>query len=130
VRALDTNLLIRLVAGDDEAQRASARAIVAAGDALMLPTVLMEAEWVLRSRYRLTRAEIAAGLTTLCAQEGVAVASADAVAHALSTYGERGDFADLLHLALAREQGAEAFATFDRNLAGLDAGGPSVEIIQ
>jgi predicted nucleic-acid-binding protein len=95
----------------------------------VLPTVLMEAEWVLRSRYRLPRADIVEGLSTLCAQQGVTVASAEAVAKALSAYAERGDFADHLHLVLAAEQGATAFTTFDRNLAGLAGAGPAVEVI-
>jgi predicted nucleic-acid-binding protein len=129
VRAVDTNLLVRLVARDDEAQRAAARAVMAAGDILVLPTVLMEAEWVLRSRYRLPRTAIAEGLSTLCAQQGVTVASAEAVAKALSAYAERGDFADNLHLALATEQGATAFTTFDRNLASPAGEGPVVEVI-
>lgn len=129
MRALDTNVLVRLVARDDEAQRAAARAVMATGDNLVLPTVLMEAEWVLRSRYRLPRGEIAEGLSTLCAQQGVTVASAEAVAKALSAYAERGDFADHLHLALAAEQGATALTTFDRNLAGLAGPGPAVEVI-
>jgi predicted nucleic-acid-binding protein len=129
VRALDTNVLVRLVARDDEAQRAAARAVMAAGEVLVLPTVLMEAEWVLRSRYRLPRADIVEGLSTLCAQQGVTVASAEAVAKALSAYAERGDFADHLHLALAAGQGATAFTTFDRNLAGPAGVGPAVEVI-
>jgi predicted nucleic-acid-binding protein len=129
MRALDTNVLVRLVARDDEAQHAAARAVMAAGDVLVLPTVLMEAEWVLRSRYQLPRGEIAEGLSTLCAQQGVTVASAEAVATALSAYAERGDFADHLHLSLAAEQGATAFTTFDRNLAALAEAGPAVDVI-
>lgn len=132
MRAIDTNVLVRLVARAEEAQRAAARAVMAAGEVLVLPTVLMEAEWVLRSRYRLSRGEIAKGLATLCAQQGVTVASGEAVAKALSAYAERGDFADHLHLhlALAAEQGATDFTTFDRNLTGLSEAGPAVEVIE
>jgi predicted nucleic-acid-binding protein len=129
MRAVDTNLLVRLVARDDEAQRASAREVMAAGDVLILPTVLMEAEWVLRSRYRLSRAVIAERLTTLCAQQGVTVASAAAVANGLSAFARQGDFADHLHLALAAEQGATAFVTFDRTVVASSGPGPTVEVI-
>ncbi|TMJ19829.1 MAG: type II toxin-antitoxin system VapC family toxin [Alphaproteobacteria bacterium] len=130
MKALDTNLLVRVVAGDDEAQRVAARAIMAAGDVLLLPTVLMEAEWVLRSRYGLGRVDIAKGLHTLCALEGVTVASAEAVAKALGSYVVQGDFADLLHFALAAEQGATAFATFDRNFTRPAGESLKVEIIK
>lgn len=130
MRAVDTNLLVRLIARDEPEQRSAARAVMAAGDVLLLPTVLLEAEWVLRSRYRLPRAEIAAGLTTLCAQEGVSVASAEAVARALSAYAEGGDFADHLHFALAAEHGAAAFVTFDRDFVAVAGAGPQLEVLR
>ena len=116
MKAIDTNLLVRLIARDDRGQRDAARAVIAAGGVLLLPTVILETEWVLRSRYRLTREEIATGLTTLCAQDGLSVLSSAAIAKALADYAGGGDFADHLHLALAAEQGASAFITFDRSL--------------
>lgn len=129
MKAVDTNLVVRLVVRDDEAQAEAAEKAIGAGAALLLPTVLMEAEWVLRSRYRLTRTVIAEGLSTLCAQPGVIVASAEAVAKALLAFARQGDFADHLHLALSVEQGATAFITFDRALAALAGEGPAVEVI-
>ena len=129
MRAVDTNILVRLVARDDLEQRPVARAVMAAGDVLILPTVLLEAEWVLRSRYRLPRRQIAEGLSTLCAQEGVAIASGKAVAAALEAYAEGGDFADHLHFALAAEQGATAFATFDRAFTAAGGAGPALELL-
>lgn len=129
MKAVDTNILVRLVARDDPEQLRTARQVMAAGGVLLLPTVVLEAEWVLRSRYRLPRRQIAEGLGTLCAQEGVAVASGKAVAAALDAYAEGGDFADHLHFALAAEQGADAFATFDRAFTAVDGAGPALELL-
>jgi predicted nucleic-acid-binding protein len=103
--------------------------IMTAGDVLILPTVVMEAEWVLRSRYRVTRRDIADGLMTILGQEGVFVPSAAAVATALAAYGESGDFADLLHFALASESGATAFLTFDRTFEHSVEGGTELQIV-
>lgn len=116
MKAIDTNVIVRLIVRDDAEQAAVADTIVAGSDLLILPTVLIEVEWVLRSRYKLPRAEIAARLDVLCGQPNATVLSADAVAAALIRYAEAGDFADHLHLALAAEAGATAFVTFDRNL--------------
>lgn len=129
MRAVDTNIIVRLIALDDAAQAATAEAIIADGAILILPTVLLECEWVLRSRYGMSRAVIAGSLETLLGQPGVTVVSPAAVAATLTRYAEAGDFADLLHLALAGEYDVDAFVTFDREFAGLGANGPRIKII-
>lgn len=48
---VDTNILVRLATGDSPAEHAAAEALVVAGPVLILPTVLLETEWVLRSMY-------------------------------------------------------------------------------
>ena len=128
MRAIDTNILVRLIARDDADQSGIADAILAAGDVVLLPTVLLEAEWVLRSRYALPRDAIASRLSAVCGQDNVTVVSAQAVAMALSAYADKGDFADLLHYALATEVGAAAFATFDQSFAAVGEEGPALEI--
>ncbi len=129
MKAIDTNVLVRLVTRDDEKQAAVAEALVEAGDTLVLPTVVLETEWVLRSRYGLSRRRIADGLGTLLGQPGIAVVSGKAVAMALNAYAEAGDFADHLHFALAAEQGAAAFATFDRAFSAADKAEPALELL-
>lgn len=114
--AVDTNILVRLIARDDPEQTAIAKDVIARGNILILPTVLLECEWVLRSRYRLSRQRIAFGLEAVCGSNGVTVASAKAVAATLTRYAKTGDFADLLHLALAQEASATTFVTFDRDV--------------
>jgi predicted nucleic-acid-binding protein len=117
MRAIDTNVLVRLVARDDPKQLQIAREIILTGDVLILPTVLLEAAWVLRTRYRLGRAECVERLAAACSQPGVILAYSAAVYDALTAYADGGDFADLLHAALAAEHGADAIVTFDRSFA-------------
>lgn len=117
MKAVDTNIVVRLIARDDLIQRAAARATLAQGAILLLPSVVMEAEWVLRSSYAMPRAQIAEGLLTIARQAGVTAKSGEAVAAALTAYAQAGDFADLLHAALAAEAGAGAMVTFDRRFA-------------
>ncbi|MFZ4690669.1 MAG: type II toxin-antitoxin system VapC family toxin [Polymorphobacter sp.] len=120
--AIDTNILVRLIARDDAAQVALAEALVSA-PFLLLPTVLLETEWVLRARYTLPRERIADGFAIIAGLPTATVVSARAVAHAIARWRDGGDFADHLHQALAAETDATGFATFDRKLAGA-AGAP------
>lgn len=116
MKAVDTNVIVRVIARDNAHQLQVARAVVANEDILILPTVLIEAEWVLRSRYKLPRKELAARLGLLCGQPNATVLFTNAVAAALVRYAQAGDFADHLHIALAAEASAIAFVTFDRDV--------------
>src|SRR3546814_18723290 len=49
VRAIDTNVLVRFVTGDDPEQPAKAPTLIGAGDLFVATTVLLECDWVLRS---------------------------------------------------------------------------------
>jgi len=49
--AIDTNLIVRYLTGDHPRQSAKARALIDGNDVLVCTTVLLEAEWVLRSVY-------------------------------------------------------------------------------
>lgn len=110
--ALDTNVLIRFLLNDDAAQAARARRLVAAQPVFLSPTVLLEAEWVLRSGYGCTAVEIASYLRAFLGLPQVQVADAEAVSEAMSSYEAGLDFADALHLALSGS--ARELATFDR----------------
>jgi len=113
--ALDTNVVVRLLVDDDPEQTRRARRLIERGPVLVVPTVLLEAEWVLRGAYKVDRERIAHTLRNLLGLLQLSVGSADAVAQALEWF-ERGlDFAHALHLALTVE--AEEFATFDTRLA-------------
>ena len=101
VRAIDTNVVVRFLTGDDEAQSARARKLIKAGDIFVATTVLLEAEWVLRSAYGLSAERIVGALRGLAGLPGVRLEDAPLVAQALD-WAERGlDFADALHLGRA-----------------------------
>lgn len=113
--AIDTNVLVRFLAKDDPEQSPKARSLIERETIFVALTVLLEAEWVLRSAYgfdpeRLLNAFRAfAGLKTVVIQDPRALSKAIAWAEAGM------DFADALHLAQMGQ--SEAFATFDARLA-------------
>ncbi len=123
--ALDTNVLVRLVMRDDEAQAQRARKLFEAhaqGDASLFVSdvVLVEFTWVLRSRYDLTGEAIARVLRALVDNATLAWQSRAAAIDALRLFEVGGvDFPGCLVVALAQAHGCEATATFDRGMRAL-----------
>lgn len=115
--APDTNVLVRLLVADDPGQTARARAIFERGNVLILKTVLLEAEWVLRSRYGLERDYISAFFQNLAETEGIAMEHEDACRAAVAAYAAGMGFADAVHAATAATMNVD-FHTFDTGLAG------------
>jgi predicted nucleic-acid-binding protein len=113
--AIDTNVVVRLLVDDDPEQTRRARRLVEKGSVLIVPSVLLETEWVLRGAYRIGRDRIAQSFRGLLGLPELSVGNADAVAQALEWFARGLDFADALHLALTAD--AEEFATFDARLA-------------
>lgn len=112
---VDTNVVVRLLVDEDDArQRRAAEDVMRGGSVRLLQTVLMEIEWVLRSRYRFSPRQVAGGLRQLMALPGVEVENADRVATALDWFEAGFDFADAMHLAAAGN--AETFVSFDQGL--------------
>ena len=112
MRAVDTNVVVRYLTGDDPEQAARARAAVGAGPVFAGTTVLLETEWVLRSVYGFTGGEVAAALRGFAGLPGVSVENPPLLAEALARTEGGMDFADALHLGAA--EGCEAMLTFDR----------------
>ena len=112
--AVDTNVLVRYLAEDEENQADRAEGVLLSGAVLLPKTVLLETAWVLRGAYGLAGADIAAGLRRLLGLAGVTAEDEPAVERALDWYGRGLDFADALHLASSGS--AKRFATFDRTL--------------
>lgn len=112
--ALDTNVLVRYLLADDERQHRAAVALLAEAAECWLPvTVVLELEWVLRTR-RIGREDLERRLRELLALANVRAQHAEAVNVALAWYRDGMDFADALHLALSQQ--AASFATFDEKL--------------
>ena len=120
--AVDTNIVLRLVLDDDEAQVQAARALMVRAPIFVSLGVMLETGWVLQSRYRMPRSEVADALTLVTSLERVVVARLTLALWAIDRYRDGADLADMVHLASAAKVGA--FATFDRRIvkgAGSDA---------
>lgn len=128
MRAVDTNVVIRLIVADDKQQSKKARAVFEAGDVFISLTVFLESEWVLRSGYGFAPDSVVAALTGVAGLPGVTVEEPALLALALEWVGEGMDFADALHLAKAA--GCDMFLSFDRKLAKVAAGRTPVAVIQ
>jgi predicted nucleic-acid-binding protein len=115
VIALDTNVVVRLLVRDDEAQTDRAAALVRGNDVLLTTSILLETEWVLRSKYRASREAILTGLRRLIALDRLTVDQPTTAARALDWFEAGLDLADALHLASSAA--AAGFATFDQELA-------------
>lgn len=113
--ALDTNVVVRFLVNDDRAQGRRARDLIARGETFVGLTVLLEAEWVLRSAYGFPPAEIQRFFRALLGLPGMHTEDPGRLAQALDTYEKGLDFADALHLSFAST--ASSFATFDARLA-------------
>lgn len=127
---LDTNLLVRLLARDDEEQASRVAALLEDRSAFVPLSVLLETEWVLRSVYGLGPSAVTAAFRKLLGLAGVSAEAPGRIAQALRWYEQGFDFAGALHLATAVEVGADALATFDdklRHLAARHSAGRVIE---
>lgn len=120
MRAVDTDVLVRLVTRDDAKQVAASEAFVARG-AWVSHVVLVEAVWVLVSVYELEAPAVATAIDMLLNHRDLTVQEADTVAAALEQYRARPavSFSDCLVLEAARKAGHLPLGTFDRDLAKL-----------
>lgn len=116
---LDTNVLIRFLVRDDEVQFERSRRLirreVGAGERVVISlVVLMETEWVLRSRYALRKDEVIEALSGLLEAAELELEDEPAIEEALYLWKESAaDFADCLIGARYRRLGCRAAATFD-----------------
>lgn len=116
---VDTNVLVRFLVRDDEAQYEKARKQikreVAAGRCVFISQlVLLETEWVLRSRYSLSKQLIIEAISGLLDAADVRFEDEPAIEEALFIWKDTtADFADCLIGAKNRKLGCRATATFD-----------------
>lgn len=115
--AVDTNVIIRLLTGDDAKQAKRAQTLFALETIFIPKTVLLECEWVLRRLYRFSQAETGSALRRLIALPNIVAEDVGAVGMALDWAVKGLDFADALHLASSRR--AEQFRSFDSRLVKL-----------
>ena len=121
MRAVDTNVLVRLVTRDDVKQTAAAEAFVSKG-AWVSHLALAEASWVLSSVYELGSSEIALAVEMLLNHEHLTLQESEVVSNALEKFRARPalGYSDCLMLEVARKAGHLPLGTFDRDLAKLE----------
>ena len=122
---IDTNVLVRFLVRDDEAQFEKARKLikreVAAGRRVFVSQlVLLETEWILRSQYGLPKIEIIAAISRLLDATDVQFEDEPAIEEALFVWKDNAaDFADCLIGAQNKRLGCRVTATFDANASRL-----------
>ncbi|MHB1587430.1 MAG: PIN domain-containing protein [Acidiferrobacteraceae bacterium] len=122
---IDTNVLVRFLVRDDEAQFERARRLikreVSAGRRVFVnQLVIMETEWVLRSRYAVTKQQIIEALSGLLDAADVQFEDEPAMEQALFLWKDTpADFADCLIGAKNRRLGCRATASFDAKVSKL-----------
>jgi predicted nucleic-acid-binding protein len=121
MRAIDTNVLVRLIARDDAAQTSLAEAFVAKGAFVPL-LALVETAWVLDAVYERTAEQIALCLDMLLSHEQLVLERGEIVEAALNQFRAKPKvgFSDCLMLEVARAAGHIPFGTFDKALSKRD----------
>ena len=112
--AVDTNVVIRLLTRDDEAQFKKAHRLFSEKEIFLPDTVILESEWVLRYAYEFTPATICEAFEKLCGLPSIHLANPHLVSLAIAWHKQGLDFADALHLAQC--QPYSNFMTFDTKL--------------
>ena len=117
---LDTNVLIRYLVRDDEAAYQIAQDLISNSDVMIDSSVLLETEWVLRSRYKLGKGQIVGVFDWLLTASEISFDNEAALEIAMHLWTNSvADFADCLFVARYMEGGCTAVATFDRKAGKL-----------
>ena len=122
MRAVDTNVLVRLLVGDDTKQLPAAETFVAVG-AWVPQLAVAEAMWVLASVYGQRPDAIADAVEMLLDHQQLTIQGAETVAAALTVFRRHPSvgFTDCLLLEVARKAGHVPLGTFDRGLSKLES---------
>lgn len=125
--ALDTNVLVRWLTDDDAKQSVIVARLfelaIEKDERLFVPaTVILETEWVLRSRYRFDKPLVTAALDALLGVTELEFQTEPALEQALWLFKQAGapDFADCLHVALVCQAGQGPLLTFDERAGKLN----------
>lgn len=113
--AVDTNVVVRLLTGDDAKQAEKARSLFEREEIFLSKTVVLECDWVLRRLYSFQAKQVTKALLALISLPNAQCEDVGAVVEALGWTQKGMDFADALHLASSRR--AERFMTFDAKFA-------------
>lgn len=122
--ALDTNILVRYLTQDDPIQYPLAKNFIenpACQGRLFVPsTVILETEWVLRSRYKFDKAKICLAISQLIDTKTLDIENVHAIAVGVWLYQQnQADFADCLHTAISQFFDKSPLVTFDKNASNV-----------
>jgi len=117
MRAIDTSVLVRVIARDDAEQVAIADRYLEGG-VWVSTIVLAEAVWVLSSRYKRSAADLIRIISVLLTHKEIVLEHSDFVAAALDLFRSRPalGFSDCLILQMSRKSGYLPLGTFDQDL--------------
>lgn len=120
MRAIDTNLLVRLLVRDDDRQLDAAEKFISKG-AWVSILVLVETVWVLDAVYERTPKQLSSAVEMLLTHAELTLQEADSVECALEHFRALPSlgFSDCLMLECARKAGHLPLGTFDRQLGKL-----------
>jgi len=121
MRAIDANVLVRLITQDDTRQTAYAARFIENG-AWVSILALAETTWVLTAVYKVSTAGIATAVEMLLNHKNLTLQDSEVVAAALEVFRSRPSlgFSDCLMLQMAHKAGHLPLGTFDRNLARVE----------
>ena len=121
MRAVDANIVVRLVVRDDPRQTTAAENFVVKGAWVPL-LALAEAVWVLGTVYELSAKEQATAIEMLIHHRDLVLQDAETAAAALSVFRAKPalGFSDCLMVEIARNAGHTPLGTFDRDLGKVD----------
>ena len=116
--ALDTNVLVRLITGDDPVQACEIEVYLekTEGPFLIPDLVMAELAWVLQRRYGFRRTEVGDVLLALLNRRDVVFEDEERVRVAVRSFIEGLDPADALIVEIARAAGCDRLASFDDSL--------------
>jgi predicted nucleic-acid-binding protein len=108
----DTNVIVRLLVGDDQEQLKRARKLFEDEEIFIATSVVLECEWVLRYAYHFEATAIADAFLTLFGLPNVVLEEPVVIVDAIAWHKQGMDFADAIHLAKSRH--CDSLATFDK----------------
>lgn len=109
---VDTNVIVRLLTGDDKTQLLKAEHVFSSEHIFIADTVLLETEWVLRFAYKFEADKIRLALTRLLGLANVHVNNPENIYKVLLFHEKGLDFADAMHLVTNMHH--DTFFTFDK----------------
>jgi predicted nucleic-acid-binding protein len=116
--ALDTNVLVRFLTQDDDAQFRKVLQMLnrKRSTFFVCDLVLVETDWVLRSLYDWSGADVADAFARLTTIHNLSFENESRLRSSLKGLREGADLADEFIVRSCRDRGSKSFATFDKEI--------------